>query len=280
MIVYSGCNKEKYKTWPKGMYGKLVCASDGIAIIDESGKQQLTFNDTLACENPRWSPDESQIIYTLGSHSGDIHIINADGSSEKCLLQGDYQDPVWSPGGNSIVFNSGINSRTDSNLYQLNLDDGQVKKLDIISRFGHDWAPDGQRLVVSRGNDLFMFIYDINTKEYESLTHGSNPRWSPDGSKIAYQYAESINGPSNIYTIDVYSKEIKKLTQAEGGDNAVYPAWAPKGDKIAYTYVEIVNVIIGYAGWSYIYVMNQDGSNNSKLDFEYDEFMKMPDWRN
>jgi serine/threonine-protein kinase len=58
----------------------------------------------------------------------------------------------------------------------------------------------------------------------------SNPRWAPDGKRIAIQL-RATNGFSQIWVWDVAQETFAQLTR--DGDN-IRPAWSPKGDMLAF----------------------------------------------
>jgi dipeptidyl aminopeptidase/acylaminoacyl peptidase len=59
----------------------------------------------------------------------------------------------------------------------------------------------------------------------------ASPRWSPDGSKLAFISAR--DGEDQIWTIDVASGALKKITGISTG--AGDPVWAPDGEWLAFT---------------------------------------------
>jgi hypothetical protein len=59
------------------------------------------------------------------------------------------------------------------------------------------------------------------------LVKGSNPAWSPDGTRLAFNRAD------RLYVSDSNGNGVKKLA-----DDAVGPAWSPEGKRIAFTGTE------------------------------------------
>jgi len=57
-----------------------------------------------------------------------------------------------------------------------------------------------------------------------------NPRWSPDGSRIAF--TSSRGGKSNLYVLRLAGGEAEQLTDVKGGVGNF--AWSPEGERIAF----------------------------------------------
>src|SRR6266487_1963098 len=99
------------------------------------------------------------------------------------------------------------------------------------------------------------------------LTHGEggnrDPRWSPDGTWIAYASSEAgitgplgiIHAPGDIYVARSDGSAARRLTS--GGGLNVDPEWSPDGTKIAF--------FSDRGGPGEIWVMAADGSNVRRL---------------
>jgi hypothetical protein len=79
------------------------------------------------------------------------------------------------------------------------------------------------------------------------------PRWSPDGSQIAF--SSNRSGNSNIYVMDADGSNLTLLTEDPAGGNA--PSWSPDGSQILFHSERNGNVDI--------YVMDADGTNVKRL---------------
>ena len=67
------------------------------------------------------------------------------------------------------------------------------------------------------------------------LTSGprdAQPRWSPDGSLVAFVRAAEAGKPGQLCVLPMSGGEAEKLTQLERG--AASPAWSPDGSRIAF----------------------------------------------
>ena len=103
------------------------------------------------------SPDGRMIVFDL---LGDLYTIPASGGAATRITSGSGFDgqPRFSPDGKSIVF---VSDRSgNENLYVVNPDGTNVRPFTRGASQGFispDWTPDGQYVVVSKSNDLWMY---------------------------------------------------------------------------------------------------------------------------
>ena len=103
-----------------------------------------------------------------------------------------------------------------------------------------DWSPDGNRLVVQRGNPTRLSVRDISSgREIEVASHPTwnlfQPRFSPDGRWIVFH---TTNTPSlrQIYAVPVVSDDSVPVDAwiPIVRDFGVQPSWASDGSAIYY----------------------------------------------
>jgi Tol biopolymer transport system component len=256
---------------------------------------------------PRWSPDGKRIAYALDvTYTGlpsqnwgsDIALINTDGSGEEQIV---FRRPAsgvrvegmaWSPDSSALFVS----------LMETNIKDGRflgqtlnLERLDLATGERRVIVPDAAYPSVSPDGSLIAYITFSSTNDpgglwvaradgtdrrlivpnsgrFVVITH---PRFSPDGSTIAFSAAtftssrdQQPNGPTtssalnakpisahglpqDIWLISASGGEPTRLTTMLEDEPTV--AWSPDGTQIA---------IIATGG---LYVMNVEGGEPRKL---------------
>ena len=120
----------------------------------------------------------------------------------------------------------------------------------------------------SKGN-----IYTMNTDGTNliKLIQGSNPSWSPDGTKIAFVSGRDDN--KEIYVMNADGKNLKNLTLHLDYDTC--PTWAPDGTKIAFWSRQVAGEI---QMLSDIFVMDADGTNRTNITQNPRASNRTPSW--
>ena len=132
------------------------------------------------------------------------------------------------------------------------------------------WSPDGTKIALSSVRDddvsrsLEIYVMNADGSNRTRLTNNWyndwHPSWSSDGTKIAFSSAR--DGNHDIYVMNADGSNRTRLTDNSAID--LNPSWSPDGSMIAFS-----SDRDGKMGrWTVpneIYVMNADGSNQTRL---------------
>ncbi len=154
--------------------------------------RQLTFSEeNYVPMTPRWSPDESRIVFTA-RHKGlpSIWVIGADGQGLRLLSTGfDEGSPAWSADGKSIFFRSNRGGRSE--IWSMAVDaDSAPRQITTGGGVEVFAAQDGETIYYTKANDNSPLIRRSLTSGVESVVPGLPPmithRWVIVGSEIYF----------------------------------------------------------------------------------------------
>jgi Tol biopolymer transport system component len=201
-------------------------------VMNADGSDVRRVTTSGGVSDPEWSPDGKRILYVYATASTeaahDLAIINPNaGESSRTYLKlasFNAQEPAWSPDGSRIAFVAvGENSGSDIMTVK---PDGTAPQVLVDGKANFDynnspsWSPDGRWIAVyvcqmdCDGGSGIMVV-DATTGRVGSIPQfagfgsgvdygdeGYAPRWSADGSVIAYE--NSPLGPGTRYQRNLY----------------------------------------------------------------------------
>jgi Tol biopolymer transport system component len=207
-----------------------------------------------------WSPD-SEMIITTGGYPIEIEYKN-DLSFWMIPLAGGEARPIeldvpsvskpqprsLSPDCNKLLlFESQGEGKEDLYVVPVSIKDARTTGPAVMVFKGRDkepvgygrrdewtWSPDGQKLAVVHGGDLWVTSAEkgdavniTNSPEHESF-----PVWSPDGKMIAYivRYDEKGGDGQSLHIIPASGGKAKKILDKAGREGH---AWSPDGKELA-----------------------------------------------
>lgn len=237
--------------------------------------------------------DSGLIAFSAG---GQIYVMNSDGSGVRPIndqtpgVHDSY--PVISPDAKRVAFirDEGLGQYK---LCLIGIDGSGLRCLTTsITPLGEpSWSPDGSRLAFIQGYDQTVngfagingcspeiCVIDIASGKETNLTQGvggTDPAWSPDGTRIAFSSLR--DGNYEIYTMGLKGDQIQRLTYTEWAE--AEPSWSPDGRQIAYVshLIPYSNLDCGFMPTgglggggtvemtSSVYLMNVDGANQTSL---------------
>jgi Tol biopolymer transport system component len=250
--------------------------------IDGTNQRYLANTDKKGSW-PAWSPDGRHIAFTTNIA---VHIIDADGTNERKLLEGNLRRPTWSPDGKQIAVvespRAGTGPRFGTTGYKImliDIDSGKIKNVtDEEGIFDPILLPDGKSIAFNlcdsqTGQLCGLYLISTDGKNRRLFLSGRNTHcsWSFDGKLIVCDSYDAKKG-WHIFTMTGSGGNRRVITGYNAPD--VYPSWSPDAKQILFT--------SGRDRKLDLFTMNPDGSDAQKLDTELnqptkDRPLKSPD---
>jgi dipeptidyl aminopeptidase/acylaminoacyl peptidase len=143
-------------------------------------------------QEPKWSPDGSQIAYFdgMGDWGHSLRVMDTDGTDSRVVVENDET-----------------------------LGAGHV--------YGLEWSPDGSQLAFSIEGRLY--VVGVDGSGFRLVTdNGVGPYWSPDGSHIAYTRPEVLEGSErgSLETVRLDDLQVQNFGDGESGPWTADMEWS------------------------------------------------------
>lgn len=277
---------------PFNLLGKgIVCFqriadeyNEGVCIIDVNNQKTRAISGPFNA--PVISPDGAKIAYSGGTGSYellyDIFIMNTDGtkSTDISLMKGGESYPSWSNDSKNLFYLNYYGGWTT--LYDLNKN--EIYKTTTVPQTPFSYfEPKGMIFYdgVGSGSKPTIKIFNTTTRNVSNLCTATGiwdiytPRWSPDGTKIAF-VQEKLDSMNNEFfnaggIIQIYNTITSELSTIYewtcdkhthwAGDNELSICWSPDGSKLLFNRTN--NGLE-----SHIYIIDVDGSGLKQITSE------------
>jgi Tol biopolymer transport system component len=219
-------------------------SSDGSAFLELplfSQKERETGLYYASDDDPAWSPDGTQLVFTSRSGYDDgfqpyesrgLAVMNSDGSSPRVLTGMGVGTAQWSSRG-VIAFSEA--SQRGSAIWTVH-PDGSGRRLLLRGAGQPEWSPDGRRIAFVRGGrggapfrtiDARIYVARANGKGVRHVVRGLYPAWSPNGKRLAFVQGNPRGDRViwSLYTIRLDGSDRRLL--ARSADELLSPDWQP-----------------------------------------------------
>ncbi|HEX5132439.1 MAG TPA: hypothetical protein VFX92_08130 [Candidatus Krumholzibacteria bacterium] len=183
--------------------------------IDSMSIQQLTTSGWNVL--PAWSPDGEWIAYDSELGPFKIAIMRPDGTDKRVITHtgmGDWRMADWSPAGRICHIRYPPDTGATSEIFTMDDDGGNVVRVTNNQRMERwpRFSPDGSKIAYSTSGpgELAVWIVDADGGNAVKLARGISPSWSPDGEWIAFARASEQRG--TIWKVRVDGSELLQVT--------------------------------------------------------------------
>ena len=266
-----------------------------VANADGTGLRALTDLEAMGLTGGGydWSPDGTSILFSASRYGEptrhcapptcqtleeeEIFVIQADGSGMRSITVGSF--PQWSPDGSTVVFirRSDWYGTEMPALYAIEADGGDERRVTpeevaVSDMSPFSWSPDGSRIAFtevlpqegcnSRSDiaecwDEYVSVVAIEGSGVIRLAEGTDPVWSPDGSRIAFsrkaRWSTDTRPEDGLFLMESDGTGVQKLAAGR----IAYVSWAPDGDRILFSLEPPGG---GHAEYRPLYIVNVDGT--------------------
>jgi Tol biopolymer transport system component len=247
---------------------------------DGSQVRRLT-NGPGSKDHPAFSPDGKRVVFempdTVENSAQLLYVINSDGSGLKQLTFGRELDrfPSWSPDGTQIVFASTRARNFYLGIFVMSADGSDLHGIDVdqATNFAPSWSASANNILFAsvRASVGRTGVYAMSSSgdAKHLVIDGSQPQWSPTGSRFAFGCAYNelcVTRSPDASVVDTLAIGLNGV----GGVST--PKWSPDESRIAF--VRRSTSLVHFEIWT----SRTDGSDQVSLtSADYADDWN-PDW--
>ncbi len=210
---------------------------------------KAVLSDAAVDWSPVWSPD-GRYLYFSSDRGGSMNLWRipidersgeAEGPPEPVRAPASFVAHVsFSRDGRRLVYASTLTEQS-LGIYDFDPARGEVKGASTLSREvraieNPRLSPDGEWIVGGRESPEDIVLVRSDGSDFRLVTDDPHrdrvPRWSPDGSRIAFYSNRS--GKYEIWSVKPDGSELERLTDLRDRPTR-YPIWSPDGKRLLFS---------------------------------------------
>ncbi|MEE8367120.1 MAG: protein kinase, partial [Thermoanaerobaculia bacterium] len=273
---------------PRGSIVLTPTFDSGLVEVPATGGEMrvlTTLNETAGERTHRWPqvlPDGNSVLFTVGDlmspgdyDSAKIDIVRLDSGERKTVLEGARMARYVEPG--YLLFQRETTLLAQA--FDLERLETVSEPFSIQERVGGEkssgagfFAAVGSTLVLvpqdSIPNERHLAMVERDGREQRlalSPDRFVQPRFSPDGNRIAFVIGSGAAADDDIWIYDLQSERLDRLTFGKGNG---MPIWSPDGKRIVF--------VRGGTGETGLFWKPSDGSGRAERFWEHNQGVLIP----
>ena len=251
--------------------------------IDGSSHRKLTSREVNESQ-ARWSPSGDRIVFTSTTKEGSelyMYWIKTGKIAKLSQLEMSPSSLTWSPDGKQIVFTMFVATKSPVVIKMPKKPKGAkwAKPARITDRLKHE--ADGRGYLKPGFTHIFTIPAEGGTSRQlttGNYNHRGSLSFSPDGKSVYFSANRIKNWEykfrnSEVYKVNVETKEITALTSANGPDFS--PKVSPNGKRVAY--LGFKDKVQTHQN-TLLSIMNTNGTNQKIISKNFDNSISNISW--
>jgi serine/threonine-protein kinase len=204
--------------------------------VDRNGSEEPLAAPARSYRHPRLSPDGQRLAVAIEGQESQIWLYDfARGTLTRLTVEGNTNvNPVWTPDGKRITFQSNSKSDESDVFWQLADGSGAAERLTAAPNGTGSWSAAGQVLAVqgtstATGWDIYTLRPGGRQPLVRTPFNEGSPIFSPDGRWLAY--ISDASGRYEIWVQPYPGPGARSQISTEGGTE---PVWSRNGRELFY----------------------------------------------
>jgi eukaryotic-like serine/threonine-protein kinase len=161
-------------------------------------------------DQPAFSPDGERIAFRSAREGGGLFVMGRTGEAVRRVTRTGF-NPSWSRDGRQLAYTTfrtelkPTNTEGQSELWVVNVDNGDARRLSTGDISLPSWSPNGRRVAFSIRPGLDVRTIGLDGGTPEPVTQGAsvdwNPVWAPDGRHL--YFISDRGGSTNLWRVPI-----------------------------------------------------------------------------